>query len=79
MNIGHSDLGLPAGSPRTPLPVGPLLMLPAGDAEVFDDGHLLAFNHQWVVAVGLSNTFFLVIRDRHPKYMKAHRLHEIYG
>ena len=79
MNIGYSDLGLPAGALRTPLPVGPLLMLPAGDAEVFDEGHLLAFNHQWVVAVGLSNTFFLVIRDRHPKYVKVHRLHELYG
>jgi hypothetical protein len=79
MNIGDSDLGLPAEVPRTLLPVGPLLMLPAGDTEVFDDGHLLAFNHQWVVAVGLSNTFFLVIRDRHPKYVEAHQLHELYG
>jgi len=79
MNIGDSDLGLPAGAPRTPLRVGPLLMLPAGDAEVFDDGHLLAFNHQWVVAPGLSNTVFLVVRDRHPKYVNAHRLHELYG
>jgi len=79
MNLGDSDLGLPAGSPRTPLPVGPLLLLPAGDAEVFDDGHLLSFNHQWVVALGLSNTVFLVVRDRHPKYLNAHRLHELYG
>jgi hypothetical protein len=72
-------LGLPAGALRTPLPVGLLLSLPAGDAEVFDDGHLLACNHQWVVAVGLSSSVFLVIRDHHPKYVNAYRLHELYG
>ena len=79
MNLGESDVGLPAEAPRTPLPIGPLLRLPAGDVEVFDDGQLLAFYHRWVVAVGLSNTVFLVVRDRHPKYVDARRLHEVYG
>jgi hypothetical protein len=79
MNMGESDLGLSAGAPRTPLPVSPQLVLPTGDAEVFDDGHLLAFDHEWVVAVGLSNTAFLVVRNRYPQFVDAHRLRELDG
>lgn len=52
---------------------------PAGVAEVFDGGRLLAFGHQWIVAVGLSDTVFLVVRAHHPKYVDARRLHEVYG
>jgi hypothetical protein len=37
------------------------------------------FNHQLIVAIGLSKTVFLAVRDHHPKYVDARWLHELYG
>lgn len=74
LNHFAQPIALPA-----PLPPGPVLWLPSGGLDVQDNGRLFAFARRWIVAVGLSEKVFLVVRQRSDRYFPGNLLHELMG
>jgi hypothetical protein len=69
----------PATSPVTPLPIGPEFWLPSGCLGVQDQGWLISYANQWVMAVAVAPDLFFVSRERTDRYLPTRLYHELLG
>ena len=56
-----------------------MLSLPSGWVDVWDNGALFSFGHHWVVALGLDEKTFMIVRERDERFFQGKLLHELMG